>query len=204
MPQSPNASWNPGRVLLILQEVAKDPTPILVGIGTLLRERSRMAFSEQRRGASRWPGRNVPNIAGIIADLTQGKSPPMRRLDPRPALVDRGTLRDSIAYRITARDTVEVGTRLPYAGVHQFGGESVQQVTPAVKTAVAKLLKREPWATYDDKLGALLRDDVTTWTTQIPERPFVMVTAEDRKDIVRIILDAFKGKAAKVTFQRAA
>ncbi|PWR17637.1 phage virion morphogenesis protein [Zavarzinia aquatilis] len=37
-------------------------------------------------------------------------------------LRDRGNLYKSMTYRVTGDDTVEVGTNLVYAGVHQFGG----------------------------------------------------------------------------------
>lgn len=146
------SNFQRGAALDRLTEYVANPRPALVAIGALLKAKARASFREQQRGGIRWKPRNVPNIAGIIADLSEGRTPPMRRLDPRPALIDVGTLRDSIDFRVTSKNTVEVGTTLPYARVHNFGGETTQNVTQVVKDRLRELIKHDPWDQYVDRL----------------------------------------------------
>lgn len=203
---SPGATFVPGKVLTALREALLDPRGVLDAIGVLLASRAKQAFTDQRRGTKRWRGRSVPNVAGIVSDLMNSRTPPMRRLDARPALIDTGRLMMDISHRLTKENTVEIGTRLPYAAVHQYGGETTQPWGESGKARLRELLKTQPWKDYEDRLGWLLDEDVHEVTTSVPERPFLLITDEDMKDILGIVVGAISGrfKFAKITTTRGA
>src|SRR5437899_1789490 len=109
----PGADFNPGDRLRALAANLKNPTRFLKRAGLLLASRAQAAFREQKRGNVQWPARAVPNVIGILDDLAHDVNPPARRFDPRPAGVDKGTLRDSLtaaAVHLVSGDTVEIGT----------------------------------------------------------------------------------------------
>lgn len=197
MPTPSTLGYTPGRIIDTLRNVGKDPRPILVGIGVYLTARAQEAFVQQRRGNVRWKPRRVPNVAGIVADLRVGRDPPKRRLDPTPALVDTGRLKSELKSRVTGKNVVEIGTNLPHASKLQFGGKSTQPVPPSVKDALRRLLKKSPWREFDLELEWLLDPDVTTLTTDVPARPFVMWTRDDGKAVNKMVLAAFTGKPLK-------
>lgn len=197
MPTPSTLGYTPGRIIDTLRSVARDPKPVLNGIAVYLTARAQEAFVKQRRGNFKWRPRRVPNVAGIVADLRIGKNPPMRRLDPTPALSDTGRLKSELKGRVTGANVVEIGTSLPYASLHQYGGKSTQQVTTSVKDALRSLLKRSPWREFDLELEWLLDPDVTTLTTEVPARPFVVWTREDGRAIVKMVGAAFSGKSIK-------
>lgn len=183
-----------------LEGALEDLTPALEQIGVLLVAGAQRAFREQGRG-ERWQERRVPNVFGIVSDLARGKTPPKRRFDRRPALVDTGQLRNSIDARVSGRDTVEVGTVVPYASLHQFGGTSTARVTPAARRGLARYLKTQRRRRKNSKaseadrsrassaleIGWLFQVDVLE--AQIPARPFIEVTDTDREEIRRIVLE---------------
>lgn len=144
---SPYSSFEPGRVLSALREATENTRPALDAIGAVLESRAKVAFGEQKRGKEKWPARHVPNIAGIVSDLRQGKTPPARRFEPRPAGVDTGRLLADIGSRVTGKDTVEIGSRLPYAGLIQYGGKSVQPWPDSAKEMLRKLMDPAPYKT---------------------------------------------------------
>jgi phage gpG-like protein len=156
-----------------------DPSAILKSIGALLVADAQQAFKEQQFDKKQWPPRGAVNVMGIISDFAQGKgSPPKRRFETRPALKDTGHLSRSISFKLVGNNRVEVGTNVPYASVHQKGGEvESAKLTNDVVTALAKWLKRKPEG-IKAKLGWLLNKKLrnTTIKGRVPARPFIGLT----------------------------
>lgn len=176
-----------------LRERARDPRPILEAIGLLMVGRTQRAFSDQGRGGVAWLPRAVPNKAGVLEDLRAGKTPPERRWEPRPAGLDTGRLRSSIAYRVAGR-TVEVGSNLPYASDVQRGATKTITLDQELRSALAAWLRslsggRKRLA--HRAFGFLFHTGVLRVTT--PPRPFVMVTDQDRRDIRALVARYFRG-----------
>lgn len=91
-------------LLQALSAEAKDMTEVMDEIGAALVTSTRHRFETQ------------PSPAG------RAWEPPARaQAQSGQTLVDTGRLRDSITHAPAAR-TVEVGTNVIYAGIHQFGG----------------------------------------------------------------------------------
>lgn len=186
-----------------------NPRALLVQVGAFLLARAQKAFSDQRRGPYEWKARRVPNVAGIVADLREGRNPPTRRLDDRPALVDTGHLRRSLTFRAVGDKGAEVGTNVPYASLHNYGGESSQVVSAVVQERLLKLISREPWKTYAPQLYWLIDHGPDYYatrtrrpsilTTKVPARPFVTVTPADRRDIATLVGRVLRGEAVTVT-----
>ncbi len=77
--------------------------PILEAIGGELVALTKRAFTDPALRPSPWPPRQRSSAT------------------PHELLLKTGALRDSIRVVQTARDSVSVGSDLPYAAVHQFG-----------------------------------------------------------------------------------
>ena len=149
---------------------------VLTAVGLTIVGYSQLAFVRQAFGAEEWraryPFQKAPklNIAGALADANAGRSFPLaRRFDDRPAGTDTGELKMSIAHRIVASDTVEVGSSLDYATRFNFGGTSTQKVSPKAKQQIAKWITKRP--DLADKLSPLLDKD--EHETEVVGRPFV-------------------------------
>lgn len=176
----------------------ESPSKALEVIGILGVSLTQRAFDDQRLGNVQWRPRRVPNIFGIIRDFAEGKKkPPTRRWDPLPALRDTGRLYQSIAHRIVSDDTVQIGTNLDYASVHQFGGDSESEtITPTMQQAIAEWLRKEDpqtnvelgWLTNPKFAGSRLK-------AKIPARPFVGWTDE----LFDIVVEAVGEQIFEVT-----
>ena len=173
------------------------PEPLLKAIGVFLVGESQRAFRAQKFKGKEWLPRKTPNVAGIVRDLMTNSSVKPRRFEPRPALIDTGRLRGSIAYRVSG-NKVEVGTKLSYASLHQTGGES--ESLPGAGKGGNKTLRRnlkDFLARTDDdtlreKLGWLF--GVDSFKINVPARPFLGITQEARKRIQVMILSFLGGK----------
>lgn len=179
-----------------LVETLERPAPLLAAWGALLVSESQRAFRDQRFGEFAWParyeGRKDPflNLAAALAEWNRGGKPRARHFQRRPALIGQGGtgLRGSIASRVVGTDTVEVGSELPYASLHQRGGGTSMPITATAKKAVAKWLRTKRGAPFRDSIGFLFRRD--TLNTFLHRRPFVGIT--DRgQDRVRAALETF-------------
>lgn len=168
-------AFSEGTRLRALREAFADPRFVLNGVGALLVKEGQKAFREERMGTVRWKTREetgmVPNWPAILKDLSEGKTPPARRMSRGNTLTDTGMLRGSLAWRVVARDTVEAGSMLPYAGVLHSGGESkTVQITLSVRERLWKWIKgltgaRDRAMTAPDRrekreVSAAVRDDV--------------------------------------------
>lgn len=156
--------------------------------------KTQQAFRDQGRGGVAWQGRGVPNRVGILRDLEAGRTPPERRFEARPAAIDTGRLRASIAYRVEGESTVVVGSSLPYASDVQRGSSVSINVTGQLRSALAdwlRSLQGERKRVARSAMGWLFR--VGVLTTTVPPRPFVMVTDEDRRKIRELTAAYFGG-----------
>lgn len=112
-----------------MREMSQDPY-LKHAAGISMVASTRRAFAQQGfNGPNEWRKRNVPNTAGIFRDFNEKKQKPKpSRFQPSPVLMDSLALLNSIAYQIKA-DSIIVGSPLPYAEIHQYGGESIQRKT---------------------------------------------------------------------------
>lgn len=192
------------------------PRILLAQVGAFVKSKAQAAFRDQKRGNVSWPERGVPNVFGIIADLKAGKRPPARRFESRPAGVDSGFTRKMIAYRVTSDSDVEIGVTSKGAHLLQKGGESESEVIDqTVRDGLYKFLygSKSKAIKYERRyknpdsgkveiygmnllrvaakraLGFLFNKKFfgKRLTMKVPARPFLMVTADDQRDLVRLI-----------------
>lgn len=162
----------------------------LVRIGQFLTNRAQQTFPLQ--GANRqgkwfpWPPRSNPNYPAIIEDLRRKSTLPQRRFEDRPAVMDLGRLMASINWRLVDKSTVEVGTNLPYASMQQFGGTRDININKTVHDNLAKYLRRNPLRR--PQLAWLFHRTAITW--HVIPRPFVVIDAQDAKDIDQVVLES--------------
>lgn len=160
----------------------EDPRPALRRIGALMLAESQRSFQDQAYGGERWParyeGQPEPfiNVAGALEDVKRGRQIRDRRFDRRPALVDTGTLRGSLTFRLRGARSVSVGSTVPYASQHLFGLQSTQAVTNVARRTLVREYRRfkrgggERFEAFK-KLGFL--HTVRQLETNIQRRPFV-------------------------------
>lgn len=168
-------------VLERLREASKDPRPLLEAVGLYLVSQSQGAFRQQGRGSVSWEGRGTPNRIGVLLDLQAGRVPPARRFQARPAAIDTGRLRQSIAYRVSG-NTVTVGSSLPYASEVQRGSTKTITLDTGLRRALSDWLRSlsgSQKTAMRKSFGFLFHTGSLTVTT--PPRPFVLLTAQDRQ-----------------------
>lgn len=112
-------------------------------------------------------------------------------------LVDRGRLMGSIAHRV-AGTAVEVGSNVPYAAIHQFGGRIVRHAhattvhrghDKATDTVPNRFVKRS------DKAFRTVHD-VPEYTISMPPRPFLGIDAGDQDEVLEILRGHIRGVMA--------
>src|SRR5688572_931544 len=162
----------PGAKLVRIKRKLDNPSRALKMIGMLMVSESQGAFREQKFGTKSWSQRGIPNVMGIISDFAQGKkAPPARRFEGRPVLRDTGRLAASIAFRVVGNTSVEVGSVVPYAGVHQKGGTSEsQRITKQMQTSIGAWLKGAG-SKWKKRLGFLLNKKMTNQKLTVDIRP---------------------------------
>jgi phage virion morphogenesis protein len=102
-------------------------------------------------------------------------------------LVDSGRLRQSIT-RVAGATSVEIGTNLVYAGIHQFGGAiekhaasmPVYRKQADVKAGVSKFVKRS-------KSDFMTYHEVGAHEVHIPARPYLGINKDDEREIAHIV-----------------
>lgn len=173
-----------------MESALENPSAALKQIGALMLSESQRAFKLQQFGKTQWDARRVPNVFGIIADfaLSGRTAPPKRRFDARPALIDKGSaggILGTIDFHVVGKNTVEVGTRLPYAGVHQIGGPvESEKITETLQKKLWKWLKKQS-KERKDQLGWLLNKKLRGQTRKmrVPARPFIGITDLTRENV---------------------
>lgn len=188
MAQDPVRVESLGKVGILGEALGERKRIALVRIGALLVIRAQTAFDEQRRGEVDWPERGVPNVAGIVSDCENGGSIKERRFQERPAGIDSGRLRATIAWEIVDESSVQAGVNLDYASLIQFGGTVEVDVTQEVIDCIVDYLEDNP-ERDSITLRALIRKGPHTFTMEVPPRPFIAVTDEDLDDIRSIAGD---------------
>ncbi len=150
---------------------------LLRSIGQQSVNDSKKAFTEQKFDGKSWIARAVPNLPGIVRDLTGGPSIQHTRFESRPALVDSGWMRDSLNFRIVGKDSVEVYTEAEYAGLHMTGGPWKMLVPLVAKKNLKHILKQTrgqrsgPFWEHRGILSFLAIAD--SISGEVPPRPFM-------------------------------
>lgn len=183
------ATFRKGAKLERMEGKAANPSGALKQVGAIIAAESRKSFREQRHGRDAWEQRSVPNVYGIVADFAKGSTPPARRFESRPALRDTGALSRSIAFRVTGGRSVVIGSNLPYAGTHQYGGTTESEtITATVQKALWKWLKPKDKG-MKAQLGFLLNKKFRgeRLSGEVPARPFVGITDTARADIREVV-----------------
>lgn len=182
-------TFEQGAKLRRVDKKLTDPSKALKQIGVTMVAESQASFKEQRFGRKAWRGRSPVNVFGIISDFAQGRrEPPARRFETRPALRDTGRLANSIAFAVKGK-VVEVGTTVPYASLHNFGGVSKsEKITLTVQQRIGKWLRKQS-EELQQRLGWLLGDDARDQQLEmrVPKRQFVGITIKTRKEIRQTI-----------------
>lgn len=167
-----------------------NPSAALKQVGILMTAESQRAFKEQKLGDKAWEPRAPVNVFGILADFAAGKKePPARRFEQRPALRDTGRLAASISYKLQGTNIVEVGSNLPYAGVHQHGGPvKSETITPDVRRLLWGWLKGKG-RKWRGRLGWLLNKkfEGKQLEGKVPARPIVAITKQTIEDVKEVV-----------------
>lgn len=154
--------------------------------GAILSAESQAAFQKQGFDGRGWPelykgvkrGRFL-NIAGALSDFSLGKKQPkFNRYQDRPALQDTNTLGRSISANLLDDNNLEIGSNLSYAGLHQSGGESRQEISNLAKEGIARFLfgvKGQRW----------VKEKLTPLVTGKGNRPFSKSKYRSMKNAAR-------------------
>jgi phage gpG-like protein len=138
------ADFEEGSVMEAVGDILDKPKKLLDAIGLIGVAYAQQSFEEQRLADKPWAPRMNPNIPGIITDVNAGRDPRPQRFTDRPALMDTGNLHGSIAHEVLSDEIVQIGSTLPYAEVHQIGGESeVPELTDEGKGKLWAWMKRQ-------------------------------------------------------------
>lgn len=150
-----------------LRELAQDPAPLLREIGDNLTEMRRARFL---RGAG-------PNRAPWKAK---------RRPDGRPILVRQGRLRDTLAWQVEGA-TLLIGSDLPYAAIHEFGGEVTLRAVSRKLSFTRDKDGRSRFAKRGTKGAGVRPVTYGERVVRIPARPFLAADAEDSDEIADVV-----------------
>lgn len=183
------ATFRKGAKVERIENKLGNPQAALKQIGVLMVAESQRAFKDQAFNGVKWLPRSDVNLFGIIADFAAGKKPPARRFERRPALRDTGRLAASINFQLVGTNVVEVGTNVPYASVHQFGGpvESAT-ITAEMQKSIWAWLKRQS-VQLKRRLGFILNKKFTNTKLagEVPARKFVGITRQTREYVRRAV-----------------
>jgi phage gpG-like protein len=183
------ATFEQGAKLKRIGSKLVDPSKALKQIGVMMVAESQASFKAQRFGQKAWRERGKVNVFGIIADFAQGRrKPPARRFQTRPALRDTGRLANSMAFQVKGK-IVEVGTNVPYASLHNFGGVSKsEKISGTVRKNLWAWLKKQN-NELKGRLGWLLNRKFKDQQLEqkVPKRQFVGVTLQTRKAIQKTV-----------------
>lgn len=184
-------TFKKGEKIARIEKKLRDPHVALDQIGVLMVAESQRAFKQQEFNGQKWDERAPVNVFGIIADFKGGaNSPPKRRFERRPVLIDKGAtgLRGSIVHAVKG-DTVEVGTAKSYAAVHMTGGTVESETfTSAIRRKLWRWLKKQS-PELKKQMGWLMNKKFvdTKLKATVPARPFLGITAETRKTVRKIV-----------------
>lgn len=158
----------------------------LIEAGGHLLSRMQSSFRTQGRTVP-WARRMTPNVPAVVASLNKSATPKPQHLRPGPALWDTGRLRNSITFKAT-KDSLTIGTSVPYAETMQFGGTTHHTLTETGKVALTRFLGSAAGAEYrkgDANLGWLFEQP--SFDVEVAPRKFIEITDEDKADVAEII-----------------
>ncbi|MBL8510589.1 MAG: phage virion morphogenesis protein [Betaproteobacteria bacterium] len=99
------------------------------------------------------------------------------------------TLRDSIQMRVND-NSVEIGTNVVYAAIHQFGGEIERAPHTRLGLKLRKVRGKTRFAKASATKGVrTVNASVGAYKIPIPARPFLGVSKQDESEIARIVRD---------------
>lgn len=182
--------------LQLLHLRLKDTLPLLQRVGRYLVRMNQVGFHNQAFGgrAPKWAPRAVPDIAGVIAELSKGASIDESRFRSRPALVYTGRLRRSIAFMPSGKKTVELyvadTTAATYGARMESGAPTTIPVTQTVRNNLAIYLRSHPHRR--SQLGFLFRKRQVT-IAPIP-RKFLGIPEFTKPTIKLIVRNFLTGK----------
>lgn len=122
-------------VLSRISERTKNLRPAMQDIGAMLRTDALDNFKNQHDpDGNAWAPLKPSTILARARRLSGGKgirkkdgslrSNAVRTISGAKILQDRGTLRSSISVQNVTANSVTVGTKIAYAAIHQFGGQT--------------------------------------------------------------------------------
>lgn len=180
------AEFDEGDAIARVREVIEDPTVLMKRLAAIMVGRVLDTFDKQGRGPVRWAPRGVPSVMNIVEAVNLGKGIKDRWLRPRKALINTGTLRNSIAKPKVSHAVAEIGSTVPYASKAQAGGAAETTLTPSGHKALQQFLKTSGQRVVGGRslnraLGWLKPG--STVKTVVPARPFAFLTKEDEQDL---------------------
>lgn len=156
----------PSSIATFRRQLAR-PEKLLKLLGIAAASEAQKSFDRQglhfqNEWEPRYPSQDEPfvNIAGALMDLAKGPRIKPHRFENRPAVIDTGMLRRSLApggaVRITGTYSVEVGTTVPYGSLQQFGGETDIPITKTQQDNLRKwyLTQKRAAKRYDKEAAA--------------------------------------------------
>ncbi|WP_420585832.1 phage virion morphogenesis protein [Ruegeria sp.] len=159
-----------------LQDRLSDLTPVMEAIGARLEASTARRF-EQATGpdGQPWqPSRRAQETGGLT-------------------LTDTARLRRSITTRV-GRDSVEIGSNLVYAAIHQFGGTIKQDARRQVLAfdRRGRFASRRSTARRRAGVVPIAIADIAAREITMPARPYLGLDDGDRTAILRILRDALE------------
>ena len=161
------------------EQAARDPSGLMPRLGEYLQGSTQKRFKTQ----------TAPD--GTPWAPLQKRYARRKRYNKDKVLTLRGYLRSYIHYQASA-DSVEVGSNQKYAAIHQFGGEidmPERQATVRYRSVAGKVL----FAGKKHKRATERSVTIPVHFVKIPARPFLGLSAEDDREISRIIREWLAG-----------
>lgn len=109
-----------------------------------------------------------------------------KKYNPDKILTLRGYLRGGIRWQALDDNSVQVGSNLEYAAIHQDGGD-VQQPARQATVRYRSVAGRVLFAGRKHKRATEKQVTIPAHTIHMPARPFLGISAQDDKEIREII-----------------
>ena len=165
---------------LMAEQAARDTSGLMRRLGEYLLESTQRRFKDQvKPNGEKWK------------ELDERYARRKKRNKDK-VLTLRGYLRSYIHYQVMGADAVEVGSNQKYAAIHQFGGEidkPERQATVRYRSVAGKVL----FAGKKHKRATERAVTIPVHFVKIPARPFLGLSAEDDREISRIIREWLAG-----------
>lgn len=156
--------------------ISKNPKPMFREIGAALVDSTKLRFKDSTAPS----GQAWAPLSALTISRRRGGGKGAK------PLLDTGRLRNSITM-LAGNDFVEVGTNVRYAAIHQFGG--------AIDIAARSqqlFFRQGKNGQVGNRFVKKKRSNFAQWATigayqiNIPARPFLGLSAEDRQEILEI------------------